>query len=374
MIDARWIFKTLSGIGRYTINLIQSVLEQDIQNKYILLFDSIEMMHYVKIELKLDQYANVNCHLFPHSVFSMMNQIKLPLLIKKLKIDIFHSPNFMIPLLAPCILIVTIHDLIPLKFPEFAPQSKKSRYFCIYKFLQHIIARRANIVITDSECSREDILELLSIPVSKVKKILLDIDPQFNADSIKRPGIMEQIGDAPYLLYVGRQDPYKNILGLLRIFKKLLQLTSNKLYLIIAGEEDKRYPEYQQFVRDNQLEKVVCFTGYLDHSELQFIYQNAYLFVLPSLYEGFGLTTIEAQACGVPVVASNRASLPEILCESSILLDPDDEKTWIKIILDFMQNPKKRLSWIEKGFQNRKRFSWKYAAQETIKTYQRFGK
>ncbi|MBI1871732.1 MAG: glycosyltransferase family 4 protein [Chlamydiae bacterium] len=371
-IDARWITKEPSGIGQYTIQLIKHLILHDSQNEYFLFFSRREIEHRVSQEFSIGEKKNFHVVSFPYSVFSLRSQIFLPLKLRFLKIDLFHSTNFMTSLLTfQTRQIITVHDLIPFLFPEFAPRSKKSRYYKIYRFLLKMILKKVDHVFLDSEHSYRDLIRYFPSMESKASVLTFGIDSSFKrgTPSESKIGIRERFGiEGPILLYVGRQDPYKNLMNLVKIFHQLLPNKPNAV-LILAGPEDVRYPELRELIRRLNLEKKVLVTGFLSQEELVRLYQEATFFLLPSLYEGFGLPILEAFACGVPVIASKVASIPEVVGEAGVLLDPQNEGAWVDAISNLLKCKEEREFLIQKGFEQLKNFSWDKAVDQVLKNY-----
>ncbi|MBI1883353.1 MAG: glycosyltransferase family 4 protein [Chlamydiae bacterium] len=369
-IDARWIIEKPSGIGQYTINMIRFLMKENKTDEYFLFFSNKKIMKETCEILEIFQDPFFHLVLFPHGVFSLSSQIFLPLHLKKLKIDIFHSPNFMIPLFTfGTRLGVTLHDLIPFLFPHFAPRSKKSRFYKLYRLLMFWIVKRVHHVFVDSEHSYQDLVSHFPNTLQKTSVLKFGIDPSFeksepSSDVEKKLNLTH-----PMILCVGRQDPYKNLMGLVKIFHRLLTKLPHAS-LVLAGPCDERYPELFSLIQELGLEKKVILTDFLSQAELVGLYQLADLFVMPSLYEGFGLPVLEAFSAGVPAVVSNRASLPEVAGEAGILLDPQDSGKWVETLEHVLKNEEMRKEMIKKGYAQLKKFSWETAAQGLIKTYE----
>jgi len=326
-IDARWIFAAVSGIGRYTRNLISSLAEVDPINEYIIIFDDPKNMETQMDKFVLGRHENFQCLCVPYPLYSIKNMRKLPRLLDQLQLDIYHSTNFMAPVgKSRCKILVNIHDLIPYLFPKYVPRSKKKKLMPLFKLFMRRIAKKADGIITGSENTRQDILRCFKIPPEKVKMIYDGIENRYfteNSSNEKRgPCEKFNIG-GNMILCVGRADPYKNIMGLVRAFRELVAHDTGDYSLVLVGEEDSRYPEAKEFVEQQQLGDRVFFAGYLDDDALLRAYRQADLLVHPSLYEGFGFPPLEAMACGTPVVSSDRASLPEVLGKAAIFVDPE---------------------------------------------------
>jgi len=374
-IDARWIIEEPSGIGQYTLNLIRHLARKDSKNEYFLFFQNEKIAKRIKEELRSYSERTLHFILVSYGVFSIKNQIFLPWKLRSLRIDVFHSTNFMIPLFGFGTKYgVTIHDLIPFLFPEFAPRSKKSRFYRIYQCLMKRIVKKAAFILVDSNHSAKDLTENFSKARDKTFVMTFGIDPSFQSsmENSSSAGIREKLGiHNQIILYVGRQDPYKNLMSLIRIHKNVLEKGTDAT-LVIAGSRDDRYPEITSLIAELQLQGKVKITGYLSQRDLVSLYREASLLALPSLYEGFGLPVLEAMASGIPVIASNKASIPEVMGDAGILLNPDSHPQWVDAIIQLLTNSEIRQNFIEKGRQRLSLFSWEKAAERAVSIYERY--
>ena len=190
--------------------------------------------------------------------------------------------------------VITIHDLIPLLFPDHAPKSKKSRMMPLYRFVMRQVAARADAILTVSRNSADDIIKLLLPSSSNPEKVV----PVYNgvSDSFREIA-WEPPSDTLKLLYVGRLDPYKNVSGLMRIFNRVRQQMTQEVKLVIAGSPDPRYPEPVELCKSLGLESSVEWTGYVTAERLLDAYRTANVLVHPSHYEGFGATRDRSYGC-----------------------------------------------------------------------------
>lgn len=378
-IDARWIFAQLSGIGTYTRELVRHLMMLDERNDYILLFDDPVLLERTSASLQLARAPRFTAELVDARLFSVRSQVILPRLLRRLDADVFHSPNYMIPLLAfprgragrpRC--VVTIHDVIPMLFPDHAPRSRKARLFPLYRMLMREVGARADAVITVSECSRRDAIAQLGIPEPRQGAVVAvpnGVGPEYRPVPRK-----ERRDDTKTLLYVGRFDPYKNVPGLLRVFARVREKVRGKVALRIIGPADPRYPEAPRLASELGLDEHVRWSGYVAGHHLVEAYQQADAFVLLSKYEGFGLTVLEAMACGTPVVCSNRSSLPEVAGSAALQVDPDDVEGASAAIARVLDDATLAADLRERGIGQAARFSWKKTAATTLGVYERVGR
>lgn len=372
-IDARWIFPHISGIGTYTQELIRGLAQIDRENDYVLFFDDKARMEKIAEYVRLDLAPNFRTHLLPFGVFSPTGQICFPKIIRTLGLDIFHSPNYMIPFLpfprqrlgrTRC--VVTIHDLIPLLFPQFTPKALKTRLYPIYKRLMVEVGARADTILTVSESSRRDVINHLEIPVERHGNVIAvpnGVASEYVPAEKRRAA--EKV-----ILYVGRFDPYKNVPGLIEAFAKVRERIKTPICLRIVGPADSRYPEAPARARALGLDSFIAWDGYVSDEGLVAAYQHADVFVLLSLYEGFGLTVLEAMACGTPVVCSMRSSLPEVAGSAALMVDPDDRARAADAMARVLEDPKLAGELREKGVRQAAKFTWTRTATMTLKAYE----
>ena len=372
-IDARWIFPQISGIGMYTQELIRGLVQIDRHNDYVLFFDDKARMRKIAEYVRLDLASNFKTHLLSFGVFSPLGQMWLPKIIRMLGLDIFHSPNYMMPLRAfprhrpghtRC--VVTIHDLIPLLFPQFTPKALKTRLYPVYKRLMIEIGARADGILTVSESSRRDVIERLGIPEARQGNVIAvpnGVAPEYTPTEKKR-------GAGKWILYVGRFDPYKNVTGLIETFAKVRERCTMPVRLRVVGPADPRYPEAPVRARQMGLDPFIAWDGYVSEGGLVQAYRDADVFVLLSLYEGFGLTVLEAMACGTPVVCSARSSLPEVAGSAAVLVDPDDSAQAAAAIARVLEDVKLAAELREKGVRQAAKFTWMRTATMTMKAYE----
>lgn len=373
-IDARWIFPEGAGIEVYTEELLRNLAALDSCSEYVLFFADCGMRDSVMERTGLAGRRAFSTVITPFGLFSPANQVFMPRTIRKLALDVFHSPNYMIPLAAfppnrrgAAACVVTIHDVIPLLFPDHAPKSRKSRFFGLYRRLMVEVGRRAHFIITDSERSKTDVIARLGIPPHRhafVRTVYCGVSGEFTPQPRPAAGT----GGIRTILYVGRSDPYKNCLVLLDAFADLRKRCKAPVKLRMAGKPDPRYPEIDDRIRSLNLGDSIE-RGYVPSGSLASVYRDASVLVLPSRYEGFGLPVAEAMACGTPVVCSNAGSLPEVAGDAAIMVDPDDTRTLADAIIKVLENPDMAGEMSAKGIAQAARFTWKRTALETLAVY-----
>lgn len=375
-IDARWIFKDISGIGNYTRQLLRVYAQTPGNHHFTVIFSDATLAERTSQETGICEAPHMKSVLIPWELFSLQSQLHLPRLLRKWNIEVFHSPNYMIPFTAfkrnaqgPIRAVTTIHDLIPLRFPDHAPQSRKSRLMPIFRQVLREAARRSTRIATVSHVSATDIAELLHAAPGKIDVIHNGVSPDFSPPAAP-VGAFSTKRDPLELLYVGRADPYKNIERLIHVVHALQQEHACPTRLTLVGTPDPRYPEPQKCIQRLGLENTVRWTGFVMDNELLAHIRAADVMVHASRYEGFGLQIIEAMACGIPVVCSNAGSLPEVAGNAAILVPPDDTAAYARAILHLRDDSQERNRRIAAGLENAKRFSWEITAHATIACYE----
>jgi glycosyltransferase involved in cell wall biosynthesis len=257
--------------------------------------------------------------------------------------------------------IITVHDLIRSCF-GFAKETITER---LLLRLDRRGIKQARHIIAVSHNTRNDLIKYLEIPGEKISVVYNGVD-----HNIFKPYNVRLL-DKPYILYVGSERPRKNLGRLLEAFAKLKsEFPELKLVKIgIAGRSEKYRREVLRRVNSLGIASDVIFAEYISELELAHYYSSACLLAYPSLYEGFGLPPLEAMACGCPVVTSNTSSLPEVVGEAGILINPYDTDSLVKAIKRVLTDARLREDMVRKGLAQAKRFSWEKAARETQEVY-----
>ncbi len=282
-------------------------------------------------------------------------QIAFPRACRRARADLAFVPYWGSPGWRPCPTAVTVHDLIPLVLPAYRGGATQR----LYTRLVSWTARRADVVLTDSEASRLDIVRLLHIPEARVHAVLLAAGEQFrpidNSAELARVREKYQLPER-FILYLGGFDVRKNVPMLVRAYARYLESDLRGLprprrsgesedvpLLVIAGKlpaaDTVFTPDPRRVVAEKGIEEWVQFAGWVDEADKPALYQLATLFLFPSLYEGFGLPVAEAAACSTPVITSNRSSLPEVDA-SAVLVDPEDDAALAQAIRQSLDRPR----------------------------------
>lgn len=291
----------------------------------------------------------------------LWTQFQLPNIYEKLQADLIYSPVPETPLYSKCRSVVMCHDLIPLRFPRLT--SPLTNYF---RYLVPLVLKQAEHIICNSEATARDIVDFYGIAANKITPILLGYDAtNFYPRKISTPA-----GKNPYFLYLGRQDPYKNLERLINAFAAI---PNPDYHLAIAGSRDSRFtPSLEQQAKELGIDHRLTWLDYLDYQELPLIISGAIALVFPTLWEGFGLPVLEAMACGTPVITSNLASLPEITGDAAILINPYDTDAITSAMVRIAQENKMRSQLSQLSIQQARKFSWEktgIATKQVLEQY-----
>lgn len=373
-IDAR-LLHGRTGIGRYTRSLFfEFARRQETTDTYYLFYDRV--FPGVPIQHRTQQASlPSNFHVVTAECTTriLWTNFYIPRLLRQHNIDVYHGVcNFELPLRKVCRYIVTIHDLVPLFFPNLVPW----KHLLFFKLFMKRAAKTADRIVTDSAHSKRDIIRYLGVPEDKIRVIPLGYTPpsRHNEENPNRQrAVLTKYGIIrPYLLFVGVIEPKKNLERLIEAFALLRQTPgfSDDLYLVIVGGKGWLCDHLSQKVQDLQLEESVVFTGFVAEEELPSLYSGAEVFVFPSIYEGFGLPVVEAMSYGVPVVTSTASSLPEIAGDAGILVDPHNPAAIRDGIAEVLSNPQKKARMKQDGPIQARKFSWQRTAKATYNVYQ----
>jgi glycosyltransferase involved in cell wall biosynthesis len=297
-------------------------------------------------------------------------QIMLPYVASRCRVDLLFSPYFSLPLIPGVRTAVTIHDLIPLLLPEYAPSLSLQAYFRLVS----AAARRADAVVTDSQYSARDIARVLHIPPRRIHVVYLGVDERYHGPVAPdaRRAVRERLGlPERYLLYFGGTDPRKNILQLLRAVRLLRDRGQQIAPLaLMIGRTPEAMPAawaaYDPYAEATRLglDKEVLFLERPAEDDKAALYAGAMAFLWPSRYEGFGLPPLEAMACGTPVVCSDASSLPEVAGDATILLSPDDVEGWAEAMQRLDEDEAMGRDMVERGRRQAAQFTWERTAEK----------
>lgn len=356
-----------AGIGRYASELLQAIKVLPGGPEIVLLTTEKEDRY--GLWKQFEHYSLAGCHLLP--TLLTLGNAEISWVSKRHKLDLIHDPNGIAPFLGPSLgvrRVVTIHDAFAYVYPEKHNKLDNWRY----RWMLPLATRKADMVLTDSQNSLNDIQRYLKVPSNKIRAIPCAVDPRFKPipESLERQLILTKYGiKRPYLLYVGGINARKNIARLFEAYDKVRE-TFSDVTLVIGGKRQWQTGEIDATFKRLGLEEHVIFTGYVDDADLPGLYSAAEAFVFPSLYEGFGLPPLEAMACGTPVVTSNVSSLPEVVGEAAIKIDPYNIEALASAIIQVLSNSELKAELRQLGLERSAKFTWERTAIETMQVYE----
>jgi glycosyltransferase involved in cell wall biosynthesis len=356
------------GIGTYIRNLVAAFAKIDAEDRFIIIGRPGDLAEFGKLP------ENFQMVEYRRSGDELWDQVAFPWFARSFSPDLYHIPLNAVSPLMPKPYVVTIHDMSVLMFSD--PTQRRPRLLD-YRFRKGL--ERADRVIAVSSATRRDVEKLLGIPPQRIRQIYNAPDPRFlvpqAADGETNARILQRYGiEYPYVLYAGNIRIQKNIPRLVEAFAVVRgELESHPAYrdlrLIIIGDEIAKNPAVRRAIFQTRVEQAVRFLGFVTLETLRVFYEAAAAFVFPSLYEGFGLPPLEAMACGTPVVTSGVSSLPEVVGDAAMLVNPENVFDIARGIREVLLDERLRQRMIERGRLQVKRFSWERTAAEVLDVY-----
>lgn len=343
-----------SGIVEYTRQLVKNLLKEGDGEEFIFFNNGLRRTN--------DMFGAAINYRIPNRLFDLSaNFFNWPKIDKLIPADVYYSPNINILALNDYSKrFLTVHDLSFVHYPEFFGWRQRFWHWR-QDYKNHL--RRAGRIITVSDFTKNDLIETFVLPSERVVRIYPGVDPFYRP--LNRPP-----AERPFIFYLGRIEPRKNLTGLIKAFNILKNDRNFKdLELIIAGAKGWLYEDIFKAAAASSYAKDIKFLGPVSRQMALVLYNQASVFVYPSFFEGFGFPPLEAQACGLPVVASDRASLPEILQDSAILVNPLNEEDLAGAIAKVVSDARLMANLIKKGLENVKRFSWSKASRLCLKLF-----
>jgi glycosyltransferase involved in cell wall biosynthesis len=362
------------GIGMYTRCLVKNLLSIDRENEYIFFVfrnktipEILKEEPFSRARIKRVDYARKN-------FFWCAEQILLPIVALRERLDIYHSPEYMVPVLAKCKKVITVHDFIYREYKEYVKRIssfKRLKQKILFYLRDNKTLKFADTIIADSIHTKEKVMELIGAEEERIKVIYLAADEAF------RPKNDEELFSVlkkkyniynEFLLYVGAIDCHKNIEGLIRAFAGVKFKETD---IVLAGaENDVQYlKSIIKLIKELRLKNRVHILGYVSQEDIVGLYNMAKVVISVSFYEGFGLPIVEAMACGRPVIASGNTSMAETVDSSGMLVDPYNTEEITQAIDKLLSDEELRRVLSEKGLRRSREFSWKRTAEETLSLY-----
>ncbi len=376
VIDARRLKDF--GVGTYIRNLLRALAEIDSENHYVVIAQPDEASELTGFpdNFQIAQYDRPDSNL--------LDNLRFPWFVRQFRADLYHVPQYRVPLLMPKPYVVTVHDLSAFFYRDTEGWRYQLELYQVRRGLQ-----RSNRVIAVSAATRRAIENLLGIAPERIRQIYNAPEPRVvgkfaaadarvagpDAHRRYRERILERYQiQYPFVLYAGNIRPQKNVPRLVEAFAVLRGELGNHpeykdLRLIIIGDDISRYPAVRLAAMQSRVDKAVRFLGFVPVDTLRVFYEAASVFAFPSLYEGFGLPPLEAMAAGTPVVTSNVSSLPEVVGDAAVVVNPENVFDIARGLRDALLDKELRATLIERGHRQVKRFSWNRTAKEVLETY-----
>lgn len=368
LFDGRFLSLSHAGIGRYSCELFKAICLLDSNIDLVLLTVAGTALGKDLLKIVAGRKNKVEIIETTASHYSVQEQTSLLGLIKKVGPDLTHFPHFNHPLFFNGKFVVTIHDLTLSQYAERGSVIKRK----IYKNVINHAARASQKILTVSNFVKDEIVKEFNLPNEKVVTTYNAIDKRFTrADESKINSVLIKYKiQKPYILSVGQWRSHKNLLRLVDAFALLKKDSKfNELKLVFVGREDYKYPQLPDYIKLLSLQPDVKFTGFVSDNDLPAIYSGAEVFCFPSLSEGFGLPGLEAQACGTPVVSSDRTCMPEIYAGGAIYFNPENINDIYKKLFLVLSDATVAKKIIAIGIENSKRFTWEQTAKNTLEVY-----
>jgi len=364
-IDARSLEESSrTGVARYLSSILREMALLEPQNHYLLLFQNRVVEDAVLSQTCFEKQL-VKVPLPPRKKVPW-EQVWLPRHLRSLKADLLFSPSYSTPVLSPVKTVVTIHDITYEVNPKwFRPKERLKM-----RVLTRIAAGRANHIIAVSEATKKDLVNHYGVTPEKISVIHEASGEEFVPSSVDEKRIREKYQlKGEFFLFVGSFFSRRNLPVLVEAFQNVVKGNSNAELLLVG--QDRSYPPLglDKLLAKKSLGERVKWVEYVPEADLVSLYNLATAFVYPSSYEGFGLPLLEAMACGTPVITGNSSSLPEVVGDSGILVDPENVEALASAMLQVLQNPSLRDNLAKRGMERAKHFSWRKAAKETLEVF-----
>lgn len=355
VIDARELRTTT---GRYIERLLHYLQQVDQRNHYVILLAKKDFDGWQPRNKRFEKVVTA------YKEFTFGEQLGLLFQIRRLKPDLVFFPIVQQPILYHGKVVTTIQDLTTARFRNPAKNWLVFTFKqVIYKWVNKIVARKSAALITPTEFVKDDIARFAHINSRKITVTYEATDPILN-----KPEPMPELEGKPFIMYVGRPLPHKNLGRLVEAFA-ILQHTHPDLRLVLAGKKDTLYTAHARRVKKLGIPDVI-FTGFVSEGQLRWLYEHTHAYIFPSLSEGFGLPGLEAMQHNAPVVSSNATCLPEVYGEAAHYFDPLDVDDMAQKIDEVLTKPKLRQALKEKGKKQVKKYSWQRMAEQTLAVFE----
>lgn len=360
-----------TGVEEYTINLLTHLLPLDPGVKYKLFYNAFSKAKLNYSWIKLPNVELIDLKIPNRVLFAGTKYLNQPKINELLGgVDIYFNPHFFTaPVSKKCRKVVTFHDLSFKRYPQYFSWRKRIWQIFLIDALKE--ACQADKIIAVSESTKSDLINLYHINSDKIKIIYSGVGEHFRLingeQAIKNDVVKKYKLPDKFILYFGTIEPRKNIAGLIKAFE-ILKDNKNmlELKLVLAGAMGWLYKNIIKTAQASKYHQDIIFTGFIEEQDKPYLYNLAQLFVYPSFFEGFGFPLLEAMACGIPAIVSHNSSLPEVVGDAALMIDPYrlNEMSWA--MNEILTNSATRERMIKKGFSRVQKFSWQKCAEETL--------
>lgn len=359
-IDARLLYYRKGGIPEYTRQLIEALADLDTVNNYAIVHNFRDKEDY----LPAANFRRINAYTPAHHQWERF-ALSAELLPRNL--DLFHSPDFIAPRQAARRHIITIHDLHFLYYPQFLEEDALNYYR--NQIMKSV--KRADHILVQTDGTKRDVMKMLNAPEEKITVHHLGVNPSF------KPMTTEQIQTilAPYnlpseyLLFVGTIEPRKNLPTLFKAYALMREKTPDIPPLVLGGQAGWHVEQEMATLDELGLRKHVVWFQNVPPEVLSALYAGATLLIIPSFHEGFGMPALEAMACGTPAVVTNRGSVPEVIGDAAVYLDPTEPETIVEAVLSLLNDTDRYQEFRRRGLERSSQYTWQRTAQIALDVY-----
>jgi glycosyltransferase involved in cell wall biosynthesis len=355
------------GAGNYMIHLVRGLLASPGEHQFVIFIQRSGLRWFDEALMPRAEWVVTTDR--PPLVRLLWEQLALPWLARRYRLDILHSLHYTRPLILPCASVVTFHDLTFLLFPKLHTPFKR----LFFPWMMRFSASRSAALLANSESTRRDAIRLVNILAEKMYLTPLGIGSEFHpiddAEVLARCREQYHLPEQ-FILYVGTLEPRKNLPLLFRAYARLVQQRES-IHLVIVGRLGWGMEGIWDQIRALGIQDRVQFTGYIPAQDLPIVYNLAQVFVYPSLYEGFGFPPLEAMACGTPTITTAVSAMLEHAGDGALLVPVQDEVALAETILKLLDDPKLQQELSARGRQQAAKFTWNQTAQATLSVYRR---
>jgi glycosyltransferase involved in cell wall biosynthesis len=367
-IDYTSAVQQKAGIGRYTRGLVEGLARFDQDNRYKLFSAGKDQ----QFRFWPRNFSLKELPLTERQLIALWQRMRLPLPVELVTglVDVYHSPDFVLPPVLAARTVLTVHDLSFMRHPECSSEA-------LLDYLMEAVPRsveQADLIVADSKSTRDDLVELLEVPEEKILVLYPGLESHFAP--VRNEHLLRRLLDRydvryPYILAVGTLQPRKNFVRLIEAYNILVRRYQIPHKLVIVGSKGWLYDEIEETIHALRLDGRVNLTGFVKDQDLPYLYSAAEVFAFPSLYEGFGIPVLEAMGCGTPVVTSSVSSMPEVAGDAALLVSPHDVEALASALWRLLDDVYLQNELCLRGFERVRQFTWRETAKRLVRAYRR---